>query len=38
MRQNRLNHLMMLHVHKHLIDLLHMKSVANEFVADNEHR
>ena len=38
MHQNRLNHLMMLHIHKHLTDALDIKSVANEFVAGSEHR
>ena len=37
MHQNRLNHLMILHIHKHLTDALDIKSVANEFVACSEH-
>ena len=37
MHQNRLNHLMILHVHKHLTDDIDIKSVANEFVAGSEH-
>ncbi len=36
--QSRLNHLMLLHVHKHLTDGLDLKKVANEFVAGSEHR
>ena len=38
MHQNRLNHLMILHVHKYLTDAPDIKSVANEFVAGSEHR
>ncbi len=38
MRQERLNHLMILHVHRDITDNLDMISVANEFVIDSEHR
>lgn len=38
MGQERLNHLMVLHVHKDITDKLDLKSVANEFVGDTEHR
>ncbi len=38
MRQERLNHLMILHVHRDITDNLDMISVANEFVSDSEHR
>ncbi len=38
MGQERLNHLMILHVHKDITDNLNMISVANEFVSDSEHR
>ena len=37
MHQNRLNHLVILHVHKHLTDDLDIKSVENEFIAVSEH-
>lgn len=38
MNQSRLNHLMILHVHKHLTDRLDLVKVANEFVKGLEHR
>ena len=38
MSQNRLNHTMVLHVHKEKIDALNMISVANEFVQGSSHR
>ncbi len=38
MGQERLNHLMILHVHRDITDNLDMISVANEFVSDSEHR
>ncbi len=38
MGQERLNHLMVLHVHKELTDDLDLISIANEFVGDSEHR
>ena len=37
-RQDRLNHLMILHVHKDRTDALDLKEVANEFVSGSEHR
>ena len=36
--QDRLNHLMILHVHKDRTDALDLKEVANEFVSGSEHR
>ena len=38
MNQDRLNHLMVLHVHKTLTDTLDLIEVANEFVTGSEHR
>ena len=38
MTQERLNHLMILHVHKELTDKLDLISVANEFVQNSENR
>ena len=38
MNQSQLNHLMILHVHKHLTDELDLIKVANEFVEGSEHR
>ena len=38
MRQDRLNHLMILHVHKELTDALDLKEVGNDFVCGSEHR
>ena len=38
MSQDRLNHLLVLHVHKELTDSLDMITVANDFVAGSEHR
>ena len=38
MSQQRLNHLMVLHVHSDHTDKLNLVDVANEFIADNEHR
>ena len=38
MGQSRLNHLMILHVHKELTDNLNLIDVANEFVTSNESR
>lgn len=38
MNQDRLNHLMVLHVHKQLTDELNLKDVANDFVSASEHR
>ncbi len=38
MGQERLNYLMILHVHRDITDNLDMISVANEVVSDSEHR
>ena len=38
MSQQRLNHLMLLHVHKSYTDKLNLVDIANDFIADNEHR
>ena len=38
MAQERLNHLMVMHIHKERTDYLDLKSVLNEFVGDSEHR
>ena len=38
MSQERLNHLLLLHVHKERTDSLNLITVANDFVADSEHR
>ena len=38
MAQERLNHLMIMHVHKERTDKLDLKSVLNDFVAGSEHR
>ena len=38
MRQDRLNHLMTLHIYQDKLDNLDLVSVANEFVSLNEHR
>lgn len=38
MGQQRLNNLMVLHVHKDRCDSLRLKEVVNDFVADSEHR
>ena len=38
MGQERLNHLLMLPVHKEYTDELDFTAVANEFVSDSEHR
>ena len=38
MNQDRLNHLMVLHIHKNMTDNLILTSVANQFVANSEHR
>lgn len=36
MNQNRLNHLMVLHIHEQITDVLNSKDVANNFVPDSE--
>lgn len=38
MKQERLNHLLLLHVHKLRTDSLSYVEVANSFVGDSEHR
>lgn len=38
MSQNRLNHTMVLHVHKEKTDALSMVSIANHFIEGSEHR
>ena len=38
MKQSRLNHLMILHVHKEMTDSLNLTDCANDFAGSNEHR
>ena len=38
MKQDRLNHVMVLHLHKEILDNLDLVAVANEFVQGSEHR
>ena len=38
MKQDRLNHLLLLHVHKDRTDLLSLTHVAEQFVSSSEHR
>ena len=38
MLQSRLNHLMVLYVHKDITDTLDLISIANDFVSKSEHR
>ena len=38
MTQQRLNNLMLLHVHKDITDKIELKAIAKEFVGDSEHR
>ena len=38
MKQDRLNHLLLLHVHKNRTDDLSCVAVAQSFVSDSEHR
>ena len=38
MTQQRLNNLMVLHVHKDLTDRLDLASIVNEFIGESEHR
>ncbi len=38
MSQQRLNHLMLLNIHKSFTDKLNLVDVANDFIAGNEHR
>ena len=37
MAQERLNHLMSMHVHRESVDKLYLKSVLNYFVGGSEH-
>ena len=38
MAQQRLNHLMLLYVHKKYADEISLIHIANDFITDNEHR
>ena len=38
MTQQRLNNLMVLHVHKDITDRQNLTDIASEFISDNEHR
>ena len=38
MTQNRLNNVMVLHVHKHFTDELSLTEIGNEFVLNSLHR
>ena len=38
MSQLRINNLMVLHIHKQSLDQMNMVEVANDFVAESEHR
>ena len=38
MGQERLNHLMLLHLHKEKLDKLDLVFIANEFVSGSKHR
>ena len=38
MKQARLNHLMLLHVHKEMTDTLDLIACANDFISGNDHR
>ena len=38
MHQERLNHLVILHVHKDKTDQLHLPDIANQFVSKSERR
>ena len=38
MGQERLNNLMLLHIHKEITDDLDLKDVATEFISGSEHR
>ena len=38
MNQDRLTHLMVLHIHKELTDKLDLITIANDFVAGDTHR
>lgn len=38
MSQQRLNHLMIMHIHKERTDNMDLKLVLNNFIAESEHR
>ena len=38
MTEQRLNHCLLLHMHKHITDSLDIKSIAKEFIATSEER
>ena len=38
MSQQRLNNLMLLHVHKGITDGINLKAIASEFIGNSEHR
>ena len=38
MKQARLNHTILLHIYKEMLDNLELNGIANEFVQGNEHR
>ena len=38
MNQARLNHIMVLHIYKELVDGFDLNAVANEFTRESEHR
>ena len=38
MTQERLNHLIVLHVHKDLTDKLYLNDIGNEFIGQSKHR
>ena len=38
MSDNRFNHLMTMHMHKHLTEAMDMQSIANQFVEKNDAR
>ncbi len=38
MKQDRLNHLMILNIYKELANELDLPAVANEFISDSDHR
>ena len=38
MTQQLLNHLMLLHIHRHLTDDLDLVGIANDFIVGNDHR
>ena len=38
MSQQRLNNLLVLHVHKDITDTIDVQKIATEFIGDSEHR